>query len=142
MNTRMNQAEFPVTAPPQPEPSDWGLSSEEARQRLADVGPNEPAQVRRRPAAAQFLLHFTNPLILILLFASVVSAFVGEAANAVIIAVIILLSVTLDYVQERRSGQAAERLRQSVALRATVIRDGEAHIIPARELVPGDLVQL
>jgi P-type Mg2+ transporter len=124
------------------ERSELGLSSEEARRRFAGAGPNEPAQVRRRAGIVQFLLHFTNPLILILLFASAVSAFVGEGANAAIIALIILLSVTLDYVQERRSGRAAERLRQSVALRATVIRDGEPHTVPARELVPGDLVQL
>lgn len=122
--------------------SEKGLSGEEARRRLADVGPNEPAPVRRTSGVVQFLRHFTNPLILILLFASVVSAFVGEATNSSIIAVIILLSVTLDYAQERRSGKAAERLRQSVALRATVTRDGVAHTIPARELVPGDLAQL
>src|SRR5262245_5676314 len=124
------------------ERSELGLSSEEARRRFAEAGPNEPAQVRRRAGSVQFLLHFTNPLMLILLFASAVSVFVGEGANAVIIALIILLSVTLDYVQERRSGRAAERLRRSVALHATVIRDGEPHTVPVRELVPGDLVQL
>jgi P-type Mg2+ transporter len=119
-----------------------GLSAAEAARRFALYGANEVAPGAVRSDLVIFLSHFAHPLVLILLFASVVSAFLGEAANASIIAIIILLSVTLDYVQERRSGKAAERLRQAVALRATVIRDGAAHTIPARELVPGDLVQL
>ena len=75
MKTEMNQTEFSVTSPSDPRPSEGGLSSEEARRRLADIGPNEPAPVQRTAGVVQFLRHFTNPLILILLFASVVSAF-------------------------------------------------------------------
>ncbi|MBO0800540.1 MAG: magnesium-translocating P-type ATPase, partial [Blastocatellia bacterium] len=119
-----------------------GLSSAEAALRLDQYGPNEITPGAKRNSLLVFLSHFTNPLVLILLLASIVSAFVGEAANAAIIAVIILLSVTLDYLQEWRSNKAAERLRASVALRANVIRDGQSHTVPAGELVPGDLVQL
>ncbi|MBX3276608.1 MAG: magnesium-translocating P-type ATPase [Acidobacteria bacterium] len=114
-----------------------GLSHSEAARRLSEYGPNEIVQRAARGDLAAFALHFTNPLVLILLVASAVSVFVGEATNAAIIAVIILLSVILDFVQERRSNRAAAALRASVALRATVIRDGEARTIPA-----GDLVQL
>src|SRR5438045_2526869 len=119
-----------------------GLSVAEAAHRLAQYGPNELAQRQGHSAAFIFLSHFANPLVLILLSASVVSAFAGEVTNASIIAVIILLSVTLDYIQERRSDKAADALRASVALHATVIREGRVQTIPARELVPGELVQL
>lgn len=119
-----------------------GLSSAEAARRFAQFGPNEITPRTARNAVAVFLSHFANPLALVLLGASAVSAFAGEAVNAVIITVIVCLSVTLDFVQERRSGKAAERLRESVALRATVMRDGQARTIAAREVVPGDLLQL
>ncbi len=119
-----------------------GLSVAEAARRLAVYGANEVAPRAARSDLVVLLLHFTNPVVLILLIASAISIFVGEATNAIIIAVIILLSVTLDFIQERRSSKAAAALRASVALRATVIRDGEARTIPASEIVPGDLIQL
>ncbi|HMV85408.1 MAG TPA: magnesium-translocating P-type ATPase [Blastocatellia bacterium] len=119
-----------------------GFSTAEAKRRLAMYGANEIAPRAVRSALVEFLLHFTNPLVLILLVASAVSVFAGEATNAVIIAVIILLSVLLDFIQERRSNKAAAALRASVALHATVIRDGIAQTISANEIVPGDLVQL
>src|SRR5262245_18096855 len=119
-----------------------GLSSSEAARRLEAVGANELSRGEPGSAVLQFLSHFLNPLVLILLTASLVSGFLGDTANAAIITLIILLSVTLDFVQERRSGQAAERLRQTVALSATVIRDGRGIRVPARQLVPGDLVEV
>ena len=119
-----------------------GLSSAEAARRFAQYGPNEIAPRAARSELVVLLSHFTNPLVLILLVASTISVFVGEATNAVIIAVIILLSVLLDFIQERRSNKAAAALRASVALHATVVRAGKAQLIPAREVVPGDLVRL
>jgi Mg2+-importing ATPase len=119
-----------------------GLTAAEAAARLKQFGPNEVAARVQVAEVLVFLKHFASPLILILLLATVVSAFAAEVANAVIITVIILLSVILDYVQERRSGRAVERLRETVAMRATVIRDAVTRLIPARELVPGDLVHL
>ncbi len=119
-----------------------GLTASEATQRMTQFGPNEIIAHATRSSIVVYLSHFAHPLILILLAASVVSAFAGEVTNASIIAFIILLSVTLDFVQERRSGKAAAALRAAVALRATVIREGISRTIPARELVPGDVVQL
>jgi P-type Mg2+ transporter len=127
---------------PHPGAHQVGLSSSEAARRLAVHGANELSPRKAKSGTLQFLSHFLNPLVLILLGASAVSGFVGETTNAGIITLIILLSVTLDFVQERRSGKAAERLRQTVGLRATVVRDTKAQEIPAREVVPGDLVQL
>jgi Mg2+-importing ATPase len=119
-----------------------GLSSAEAAARLREFGPNVAAASRRRSLTLQFLTRFANPLVLVLLVASAVSAFVGDITSFIIIVAIVLLSVTLDFVQEYRAGNAAERLRRSVALRATVIRDGSEMDVPAAHVVPGDLVVL
>ncbi len=119
-----------------------GLSSSEARERLTGFGPNLFRERPRRSLLRQYLLRFRNPLVVILLVASAVSAFTGEVANFLIISVIVLLSVTLDFVQEYRANSAAERLKQSVSLRALVIRDGQPVSIPVKEVVPGDVVLL
>ena len=87
-------------------------------------------------------MRLANPLVLVLLVASGVSLLTHELTSSVIIAVIVLMSVALDFVQERRADNAAERLRGSVTLRASTLRDGTAREVPARELVPGDVVLL
>jgi Mg2+-importing ATPase len=119
-----------------------GLRSDQAQQRLAEVGPNRFGQAPALPGWRQVLRHFRNPLVLTLLLASGVSAATGEVTNFVIIACIVLLSVTLDFWQELRAGQVVERLRQSVAVRATVLRDGQWQEHPVADLVPGDVVRL
>ena len=119
-----------------------GLTGTQAQQRLAEVGPNRLGQATALPGWRQYLRHFRNPLVLTLLLASGVSAAMGEVTNFVIIACIVLLSVTLDFWQELRAGQVVERLRQSVAVRATVLRDGQWQEHPVAELVPGDVVRL
>ena len=91
---------------------------------------------------SEYLGHFKNPLVLILLAASAVSAVTGEITNFVIIASIVLLSVTLDFVQEYRANSAAEKLRQSVTLRCSVLRDDHPQELPVADLVPGDVVLL
>jgi len=122
--------------------SEGGLSSQEARRRLGEIGPNELGTVQRTAGIRQLLLLFTNPLVLILLAASVVSAVFGEVLDASIIIVIVLLSITLNFLQTHRSQRAVERLREKVALTATVLRDGTWGEIPRRELVPGDIIRL
>ncbi|MGZ3458829.1 MAG: HAD-IC family P-type ATPase, partial [Archangium sp.] len=119
-----------------------GLSRAEAEERLERYGPNTTEQRGRRPAWLEFLARFANPLVLVLLVASVVSFITHDLTSSFIIAVIVLMSVTLDFVQERRAGTAAEELRGSVALRASVVRDGAELEVPAAELVPGDVVLL
>ncbi len=119
-----------------------GLQNSEATARLAHFGPNLLHPVRKRMIFMQFLSKFLNPLVLILLTASIILALTGDVTSFIIISVIILISVTLDFVQEHRAGQAAERLRRSVAVRAQVLRDGEPCDIPLAELVPGDIVLL
>jgi P-type Mg2+ transporter len=119
-----------------------GLSQREARARAARFGPNTLRDHGERPLLIQFLSHFKNPLIMVLLAASAVSALTGEITGFVIIWAIVLMSVTLDFFQEYRAGRAAERLKKAVAVRATVLRDGHSHEFPIAKLVPGDVVLL
>ena len=119
-----------------------GLTGEEAAQRLDRYGPNDAMARRRRPLLLQFLGRFSNPLVLVLLFASTLSAVTGNLTSFVIITVIVLLSVVLDFVQEVRAQNAVEALRRSVALQADVRRDGAQAVVPVDRLVPGDVVHL
>ncbi|MBI3801306.1 MAG: magnesium-translocating P-type ATPase [Deltaproteobacteria bacterium] len=119
-----------------------GLKSEEANTRLAQYGPNVFTTHRHRALVLEFLARFRNPLVILLLAASGISAFTGEVTSFFIISLIVLMSVTLDFVQEHRAGQAAERLKQSVAVRVSVQRDGKAQEVPVSKLVPGDVVLL
>lgn len=119
-----------------------GLSGVEARSRLAKLGPNRFHDHQEQPLWLQFLSRFKNPLVILLLVASAISAFTGETANFLIITVIVLLSVTLDFIQEHRADKAAESLRHSVSVRARVIRDGKPLEVPVTDVVPGDLAVL
>ena len=119
-----------------------GLTSGQAQVRLAQYGPNTFRTDAGKALVLQFLARFKNPLVLILLAASAVSAFSGELTNFILISSMVLMSVTLDFVQEYRANAAAEKLRDSVALRARVWRDNQAKEIPVTDVVPGDLVLL
>jgi P-type Mg2+ transporter len=112
----------------------------EAGARFARYGPNVFRERPQKSLLLQYLARFKNPLVLILLVASAVSAFTGEITNFLIISVIVLLSVTLDFVQEHRANAAADKLRQSVSVRARVMRDGQPRDIPVSRVVPGDIV--
>ena len=119
-----------------------GLSGSEAADRLKQVGPNILRPPRKRALVLQFLARFKNPLVIILLIASAVSAFTGDVTSFLIISAIVVMSVTLDFIQEHRAGKAADDLRQSVAIRVQALRDGKGIEIPVESLVPGDVVLL
>jgi Ca2+-transporting ATPase len=119
-----------------------GLTSSEARKRLERYGPNELQEARRISPWQILLEQFKNVLIIILLIATVISFFLGHGLESVVIAVIVLFAVLLGFVQEYRAERAIEALRQMTAPTATVVRDGEEVRIPARELVPGDVILL
>ena len=119
-----------------------GLTSQEAEARLKQFGPNDPAPPKHHSAVLDFLRLFLNPLVLILLIAALVSAFLGETADAAIIAVIVLLSTALDFTQTYKSQRAIEQLRQQVAPTATVLRDGKWQELRRSDVVPGDVVRL
>jgi Ca2+-transporting ATPase len=119
-----------------------GLTSVEAARRLAEVGPNELAAARRISPWTLLLEQFKNVLIIILLIATAISAFLGHGVEAIAIAVIVLFAVVLGFVQEYRAERAIEALRQMAAPTATVFRDGDEIELPARDLAPGDVILL
>ncbi len=119
-----------------------GLTTDDARRRFGEVGPNEPARAPRTAGLVQILLLLANPLVIILLIASAASAILGERVNASIIVLMVALSVVLNFVQTYRSHRVAERLRDAVAPTATALRDGTWTEIRRRDLVPGDIVRL
>jgi P-type Mg2+ transporter len=119
-----------------------GLATTEAAARRALCGPNDAATVKPVPLWLQFLARFRNPLVIILLVASGLSAATGDIASFLIVVSIVTLSMTLDFVQEVRAQNAVETLRRSVAVRASVRRDGTCVSLPIDQLVPGDVVEL
>ena len=119
-----------------------GLSAEEATRRLAATGPNALEAARRVSPWQLLAAQFRNVLIVILLVATALSAVLGHAVEAVAITVIVVFAVLLGFVQEFRAERAIEALREMSAPRATVIRDGDEIDIPAREVVPGDMLVL
>jgi Mg2+-importing ATPase len=122
--------------------NEQGLTSAEAARRFAQYGPNEPVRVRRLSALHQLARLFATPLVAILLVAAVISATLGERADAGIIITIVLLGVGLNFWQTFRSGVAAEKLKASVTPTATVLRDGQWKEIPVRAVVPGEVFRL
>ena len=119
-----------------------GLSSTEAKINLDKYGPNLFNQEDSKSLLLEYLARFKNPLVIILLFASAISAFTGEITNFIIISLIVLLSVTLDFIQEYRANVAAEKLKLSVSIRVIVIRDNRPVELPVFQIVPGDVVVL
>jgi P-type Mg2+ transporter len=119
-----------------------GLTAADAARRLNEFGPNVVETGGRFRVLRMGLGLLANPLVIILLVASVVSGIVGETLSAIIIVTIVLLSVALDFFQSFRSEQAATRLQSLVTLTASVVRDGRPTEVPVRDVVPGDVLQL
>jgi len=119
-----------------------GLSGAEAERRLVSVGPNL-LRIRERATTAQlFLRQFKNPLVLILFFAAAISILLGEWIDTLIVLLIVFASAVAGFVQEYNASNAVEKLRSRVTTRATVLRDGQSRMIPAVEVVPGDIAIL
>src|SRR4051812_734582 len=119
-----------------------GLTEEEARRRLAQVGANEIQRARRTSGWRLLGRQLASPLIWLLLGAAVVSGFLGEVADAAAIATIVVLNALVGFFQEGRAENALLALRSLTAPRATAIRDGHRVEIPAAAVVPGDLLVL
>jgi len=119
-----------------------GLSSDEVERRLKIFGYNELAKRKKRAAIVEFLSHFRNPLVIILLIAGLISGFFGEIPSATIVFSIVILSVVLDFYQESKAERAAEMLKERVTTTATVLRDGVKHEVRLPEIVPGDIIYL
>jgi Mg2+-importing ATPase len=119
-----------------------GLTTAEAEERREVYGPNEVSGKRKRSVALEFLSHFRNPLVVILLIAGGISVLAGEATEAAIIFTIVMASVVMDFLQEYRAQGAVTLLRERIVTTATVFRDGVKGEVRLADLVPGDIISL
>ncbi len=119
-----------------------GLSAEEAEHRLNEYGSNELSHLKRLSFGADMFRRLRSPLIIQLLIIATVSGIIGELKSAVIVGAMIILSVGLSYILDRRSSQAVETLGKRVQSRSFVLRDGAASEVRISEIVPGDVVLL
>ena len=123
-------------------PNRPGLSSEEAERHLAQFGLNEPLPQRADSVLRTFLHRFANPLVAILLLASVASVVMGDVINAALVLCIVGVSVSVEFYQTRRSERAASALKAQVADTSNVLRDGRLVELSRRFIVPGDVIRL
>jgi len=133
-----------------------GIDSEEARERLNEYGYNELIEKKRRTALQMFLDEFKDIFILLLIFATVASAAIGyydllqgesegvldAFTDSITIGIIVVLVAVAGFVQEYRAEKALDALKKLAAPKARVLRDGREVMIPAREVVPGDILML
>ena len=119
-----------------------GLSPEEAGSRLSKHGPNELTHEEKASPWVLFFSQFKNVLMLILIVATILCAFVGEYVDAVIILVIVVFCAVLGFVQEYRAERALDALKSMLAPIVTVLRGGQELEVASKELVPGDVLVL
>lgn len=117
-----------------------GLTPDECAKRLEQFGPNQLAEPPRPTFFAKLLEQISDFLVLILIGAAAVSALLGEWVDCVVIIAIVVVNATIGLIQEAKAEQALESLKKMAAPTAHVIRAGDYVTIPARELVPGDIV--
>ncbi|MFZ2082366.1 MAG: magnesium-translocating P-type ATPase [Xanthobacteraceae bacterium] len=124
-----------------------GLTPDQVEERLRSAGPNQVAHQARHTIFGELVGRSINPLNLLLLSLATASYFLGDQRAAIVIAVMVVLSISLSFIQEHRSNNAADKLQRMVSIKATVRRQtgAEAHDhidVPIEQLVPGDIVVL
>ncbi len=119
-----------------------GLSSEEAQRRLAQYGLNQLTEAARPGFLSKLWDQLNNFVVILLIVASIISALLGEWVDAAAIMAIVVLNSILGIVQESRAEEALAALKKMAAPEAQILRDGHRVSVPARELVPGDIVYL
>ena len=119
-----------------------GLNSETAAQRLLLQQKSVKTSTRFQRELKLFVRQFTNPLVLLLVVAVVLSAFLGQATDTLIILFILLANGFMGFWQELNAGRAVEQLQQMIQLKSNVLRDGKEIEIPIEQIVPGDIIIL
>jgi Mg2+-importing ATPase len=122
--------------------TDKGLSPAQVEERLAQSGPNEVEHARKLGFVGEILERSKNPLVIQLFVIAAVSLWMGDVRAASVVGLMVVLSVMLGYVQERRSSRAVESLLSMIKATCTVFRRGKEIELPLRDLVPGDIVVL
>jgi Mg2+-importing ATPase len=122
--------------------SEKGLASSEAEKRIREYGCNVFAKKKKLGLLLEILSHFKNPFIIILIVATIVSAYFGQVVDAIIIGIMILLSIGLDFFLEHNAEKAAEKLKERVKTKTIVVRNGERKEMPINELCIGDIIEV
>lgn len=122
--------------------SEKGLSSIEVKRRLKEYGFNEIEKKERRHGLDIYLFQFNNPLVIVLIVAAIISHFLAEEINALVIISIVILNSILGFFQEYRAERALRELKKYVSFKSMVLRNGELININSKEIVPGDIVYL
>ena len=120
--------------------SQKGLSIHEVKERLEESGMNELPRKPPRSAVIIFFQQFTSPFMLILIFAAIVSAFLGEIFDIVVISLAVLLNVVFGFFQEFKADRSLHALQKYLPLKVNVRRDNEIHEIDAKDIVEGDIL--
>lgn len=119
-----------------------GLKEDEVQERLENYGSNEFKEVKGKNTFQKFIEQFSDFLVIILIVAAVISGLSGELADAIIILIVVIVNAIIGVVQENKAEASLKALKKMAAPTANVIRDGISMEIPARELVPGDIILL
>lgn len=119
-----------------------GLTGAKAANILSSSGKKKKTTPRFLKDLKLFLGEFRSPLMLLLIAAVILSAFLGQTSDALIISFIILSTSLLSFLQERNAGRVVEKLQSLIALKSTVLRDGKETEVNSSEIVPGDILVL
>jgi Ca2+-transporting ATPase len=119
-----------------------GLASAQAERKLTEVGPNELIERGLKNPLHILLEQFTDAMVIVLLVAAVISFFVKDPKDAIVILAIVILNAVLGFIQEYRAERAMAALKRMAAPRVKVRRDGHLETLEARRLVPGDVIQM
>jgi magnesium-transporting ATPase (P-type) len=119
-----------------------GLTGDDAAARLAKHGPNRLTEMPGKPAWRRFAAQLTEPLVLVLIAAGVITVALGETVDASVIFGVVIVNAIIGYWQEAKAEGALAALARSVATPVTVRRDGHRKHLDAAQLVPGDIVLL
>ncbi len=119
-----------------------GLDTDEVSQRLSKYGPNRLPERKRQGPFTRFLSQFNNILVYVLLAAGFIKLMVGLWLDAAIILGVVIINALLGFIQERKAEKALDSIRKMLSADARTLRDGETRMVPAENLVPGDIVLL
>lgn len=117
-----------------------GLNVDGVQNRLEQFGPNKVSKARRKSRLAMFLSEFTNPLVVVLLGAALITYLLDDYVDMAVIIAVVLINAIIGYIQEQKAESAIEALTKMLTPEAVVIRDGVTSRISSEEVVPGDVV--
>jgi len=119
-----------------------GLTTAEAQTRLRETGPNRIERGAGRPWYRVLLHQLADPIVYVLLAAALLAILIGKVADSFVVLAVVVLNTAIGFIQEMRASQAIEALSRMVPQNATVLRDGDPTLVPAHEIVPGDVLAL